>query len=186
MSDLVNLANGSIDDLVLVTDQWQYDQHAPDHHGEYLGKQCTYWCESCQNPHQIGLTINGQRYKHGASWEWNGRVDSGITLSPSQLHRSYRYPHDGSDQDKADFDAVMEHGKRNQNSFDALVQSRFRQICHTFIGINGAPPGHIIWLGDCFSKGAPRPMCGQVKPLLARKDWPGTHGRSWAKIGERA
>jgi hypothetical protein len=177
---------GSPDDVALVSDTWAYkDDPANDNRGEYLGKQLRYWCESCNNPHQLGLTVGGVRYKQGASWEWNGRVDGGLVLAPSQLMRSYRYPAQGTEADKADFEKVQEAGKQNNNSFDAMVTSRFRHICHTFIGMGGAPAGHIIWLGDCFHHGKPAPMCGQVRKLLPRIDWPGDHGRSWAGLYEK-
>jgi hypothetical protein len=35
-----------------------------------------------------------------------------------------------------------------------------KHICHSFIGINGAPPGHIIFLADCT-----HPLVGKVMPL---------------------
>jgi hypothetical protein len=175
MSEELIALEGSPDDLLLVEDQWGYDKDAPDHRGAYLGKQAVYWCENCGNPHHVGVTVNGVPYKQGHSWGWNGRVDQGVVLSPSQLIRSYRYPHDGSEQDKADFDKI-------EKSFDALVASRFRHVCHTFIGMGGAPPGHIIHLNDSFLRGKPAPLNGQVRPLLARKNWPGAHGRLWAKL----
>lgn len=173
---------GSPTDVALVSDTWEYkDDPANDNRGEYLGKQLRYWCESCGGVHQIGLTINGVRYKQGASWEWNGRVDGGLTLAPSQLSRSYRYPVEGTETDKADFEKVREVG-----TFDAFVASRFRHICHTFIGMGGAPAGHIIWLGDCFHDGKTAPLAGQVRKLLPRIEWPGDSGRWWAKLYEKS
>lgn len=171
----VNLmgTTGDPEDVLLVIDYHEYDKNAPDGKGAYLGKHVRYWCEGCGYSHEIAVKpYTGQ----GHSWQWNGDAKLPV-LSPSQLMRSYRYPKDPKDQ--AEMDALFAKGKEQGNTFDVMVASRFRDVCHTFIGINGAPPGHIIWLADCFHDQAASPYCGQVKKLLARKDWPDLN---WAKL----
>jgi hypothetical protein len=156
-------------------------EYAKEGNGKYLGKQGRYWCIGCDAAHQIGLHRKGEpKYAGGPSWEWNGKMDHGVVFSPSQLCRSYRYPLNGTDADKAEFDALREKAKEQKNSFDVLCNSRFRHVCHTFIGVNGAPPGHIIFLSDCFGDGKPFPVNKQVHKLLPRRDWP-DNGGYWSR-----
>ncbi|WP_230287474.1 DUF6527 family protein [Deinococcus sp. 12RED42] len=48
-----------------------------------------------------------------------------------------------------------------------LVQADYpdgRRICHSFVGMGGAPAGHIVFLSDCTHA-----LAGQTVPL---PDWP--------------
>lgn len=162
---------GTLDDVMLLIRTSEYKQE-----GEppgWSGHQVRYWCEGCGYIHQIGVHREGEpHYPGGPSWHWNGDLLNPV-LAPSQLHRTYNYPADGSDADKAEFDALP-------GTFDARISSRFGHVCHTFIGINGAPPGHVIFLADC-RKAAGFPLAGQVRRLLPRREWIDSH---WACIVE--
>jgi hypothetical protein len=169
-TEYVSTDKGSLGDVLVVIETREYAQEGD---GKYLGKQIRYWCVGCNCAHQIAVRPWAG---DGASWQWNGKVDHTVTLSPSQLCRSYRYPANGTDADKAEFDALRDKAQQQKNSFDVMCSSRFRHTCHTFVGVNGAPPGHIIFLNDCFADGKPFPVNGQVHKLLPRRDWPEEHG----------
>jgi hypothetical protein len=160
---LVSTDAGSLDDLFVVCETREYRQEGE---GPYLGKQVRYWCEGCGYAHQIPVRPWAGR---GDSWEWNGDVKLPV-LSPSQLHTTYVWPKD--DAGKAEADALR---VRDPSMGLMMAHPVFGRRCHTFIGINGAPPGHVIFLGDCLHQ-----LRG-VRPLLPRKDWPDSY---WAKRAE--
>lgn len=158
--DLVSMDGNSLDDVVVVE-----ESHAED--GTYLQRSLTYWCEGCNNPHTVPVDRPDGQVR--AIWGWNGdRVKP--VLSPSQLHTMGHYVQ-GQPQPPA-CGLCNSAAERGRESFCGL--------CHTFIGTSGAQPGEIVFLGDCthFLRG--------VHPLLRRRDWPGQHGRSWARIAVQA
>lgn len=201
MTELVSLDGGSIDDVLVLT---QYKQD----NGNVLGNMVRYWCESCGScgySHEIGVHRVGEA-PYGSSdpahqypsWEWNGDLRVPI-LQPSQLSRTYFWPDEDTDPAghremealSMPYRPVNRGGQGQPGGFEVLVNSRFGQVCHTYIGCNGAPPGHIVWLGDCRKSAAhpePAALCGQVRPLPSRKNWGHgdefhvSSGRSWAKV----
>lgn len=171
VAKLIALKGGSLDDVLVVSTHCKYDKDVPANQGEYLGKMVRYWCEGCGYAHQIGVqSPNEEPYKGGPSWPWNGSLTDPV-LSPSQLHRTYHWPKDGTPEEQAEADALLAQPGGTERM---MVHPKFGHTCHTFIGINGAPPGHIIYLSDCTHG-----LRGQVRRLLPRREWP---DRWWARV----
>lgn len=129
--------------------------------GTCLQRSLVYWCEGCGNPHHIPVyRPDGKVHV----WGWNGDLAKPV-CSPSQLHTMGHFVQ-GQPQPPECWLC--------QNEKDLCGR------CHTFIGTQGAQPGEIVFLSDCTH------ALRGVKALLARKDWPGDHGRSWARLAQSA
>lgn len=153
---LISMDDGSLDDVLVVT------QHA-------IGKHVTYWCIGCDGIHDIPVRpYTGS----GASWDWNGDARLPV-LSPSQLTRTARYPSSGTKEQQEEYRTLQ-----HNSAADALMDHPvFGLRCHTFVGSNGAPPGHVVFLGDCSHE------VRGVHPLLPRREWPSL---GWAKVAVQA
>lgn len=110
-----------------------------------------FWCLGCDMPHpiQVRPAINPSR----PSWEWNGESDTPV-LSPSVLVR-YDTLSEGQRHRAAEF--YKKHGRHPSR---AEVPSDVFNICHSFVGCNGARPGEIIYLSDTTHE-----YSGRVIPL---------------------
>lgn len=82
----------------------------------------TFWCPGCENYHSISTL--GEK-----AWTWNGSLELAV-ISPSIL---------------VTYGAIPE-------AEEEFKEWRTERRCHSFIGTNGAPPGHIIFLDDCTHK----------------------------------
>lgn len=102
----------------------------------------TYWCQGCESAH--GIRIKGEH-----SWTWNGDVENPV-FGPSVLTRGKR--------------------KLTEDQYARIVQGEKLdipdEVCHTFVGCNGALPGQVIFLGDCTHG-----LAGTVQPFPELPDW---------------
>jgi hypothetical protein len=102
----------------------------------------TFWCEGCQAAHGI-------RTKGEGAWYWNGDAEKPV-FGPSVLTRGKK--------------------KLTEEQYDRIRAGEKievpDEICHTFVGCNGAQPGEIIFLGDCTHS-----LAGQVRPFPELPDW---------------
>jgi Family of unknown function (DUF6527) len=78
-----------------------------------------FFCIGCNDLHTI--TTDGSR-----GWSWNGDENQPV-ITPSVLVTR---------------PAVSDAGE----GFEEFLKA---QICHTFVGCNGAQPGEIVYLSDC-------------------------------------
>lgn len=99
----------------------------------------TFWCAGCNRTHHINTGPQG--------WQWNGDVEKPV-LSPSISIKSGHYASHWKAHDP-------ETGKPDPcwctyNAEHPEAECPFScQVCHSFVGINGAQPGQIIYLSDC-------------------------------------
>jgi hypothetical protein len=102
-----------------------------------------YWCEGCETTHSI-------RTKGPGAWEWNGDVEKPV-FSPSVLTKMGHYAYDyKKEKCWCTFD---------WSKYPNVPRSKC-QLCHTFVGCNGAQPGEIIFLSDCTHE-----LKSQVRPF---------------------
>jgi hypothetical protein len=162
MSELVSLDDGSLDDVMVRIRVYESERNGVQE-GKYLGHQVRYWCVGCGYMKQIPVSTPDFPYMgKGAKWSWNSSLSLPV-LAPSQLHRTYEYPNNGTPEEKAEADRLME---RDGSRELMMNHKKFGRRCHTFIGMNGAPPGHVIFLNDCTH------AVRGVHRLLPRREWP--------------
>lgn len=90
-------------------------------------------CPGCGNEHLLP-TQDTPGEVH-ARWTFNGDVSNPV-FSPSILARGDRIKYDDKGEWTGEWE-LDEHGKT------------IPYVCHSFVGINGAAPGFIQFLGDC-------------------------------------
>lgn len=105
------------------------------------GGGLTFWCQGCREAHTV-WTGQGP----GPRWTWNGDVERPV-FGPSVLVRGLQALRD-------------ERGRWTGEYRRGADGHPLQQVCHTFVGCNGAQPGEIIFLGDCTHE-----LAGKVLPL---------------------
>ena len=111
-----------------------------------------YYCEGCRKAHMI-MVGEGP----GPRWSWNGDLERPV-FSPSVLSQGREMTPAG----RAAWEAWIDAGHPEPTpEFESA-----HQVCHTFVGCNGAQPGEIIFLGDCTHE-----LAGQVRPFADLPDW---------------
>lgn len=89
-------------------------------------------CPACGYTHVMGVGPHAR----GAKWDFNGDDDKPV-FRPSLLMRTTLWHPPVTAENHAEYVA------------NPWPQERREYVCHSFIGINGAQPGQIIFLGDC-------------------------------------
>lgn len=125
------------------------------------GGRVSFYCIGCDMPHMLpvnGITPPGEGWLANRSWAWNRDVEKPV-FSPSVLVR---------------WDSLSETARHKSREFyqkhdryptrEELPADVFN-VCHSFVGCNGAQPGEIIYLGDSTHEYA-----GKTIPL---PDFPG-------------
>lgn len=102
----------------------------------------SYWCQGCEGLH-------GVKTKGEGAWTWNGSGETPV-FGPSVLTRGKRKITDD------------EHARLMAGEKLDIPD----ELCHTFVGCNGAQPGQVIFLGDCTHK-----LAGTVQPFPELPDW---------------
>lgn len=109
----------------------------------------SYWCQGCQSAHSVVTEGPG-------AWSFNGDLLKPV-FTPSVLTTREFFSPAGLERRRA---FAEQHGRaptREEVPYDA------KDVCHTFVGCNGAQPGQVIFLGDCTHA-----LAGQVLPLPDR------------------
>ena len=104
----------------------------------------SFWCPGCDEPHHI-TTGNPT-----STWSWNDDAERPV-CSPSVLVSGHRVTRDAS-------------GKWSGGWERDAAGNLIPEVCHSFIGCNGAQPGQIIFLGD-----STHHLAGRTVELA---DWP--------------
>lgn len=100
-----------------------------------------FWCPGCRQAHgpTVGSPLGG-----GPRWTWNGDYVK-PTFQPSLLVQWDSYKPEARARDDA---YRQQHGEYpNRSGRDPA--DWFHNVCHSFIGCNGAAPGQIVFLSDC-------------------------------------
>jgi hypothetical protein len=103
------------------------------------GGGLTFWCAGCREAHTVWVGEGP-----GPRWTWNGDVERPV-FGPSVLVRGVKRLTD-------ERHAAWMRGEP--------LPEPVPQICHTFVGCNGAQPGEIVYLSDCTHE-----LAGKVIPL---------------------
>lgn len=88
-----------------------------------------FWCPGCNHVHTI--SINGPN-----TWAWNGDAEKPV-FSPSVLVSGVKMTEEAEEM------------IRNKVPPPGGKYPSVPDICHSFVGCNGAQPGQIVFLGDC-------------------------------------
>ncbi len=103
-----------------------------------VGDQLTFWCPGCRDDHAISVGPGG--------WTWNNDpVNAVIMASIKTEHVAVINDADGKWTGEWQYD-----GDGNP----------IKVLCHSYIGSMGAPPGHIMFLGD-----STHHLAGKTVPL---------------------
>lgn len=115
---------------------------------ESEGGGLLYWCQGCESLHRVNVGEGP-----GPRWGWNGDVDKPV-FTPSVLTQ---WDH-----------AVPPVTAENLEQWKVAPwpQTKVHEVCHTFIGCNGAQPGEVIFLGDCTHS-----LAGQTLPFPQLPDY---------------
>ncbi len=112
----------------------------------YPDQYALVWCPACDRPHRMGV---GEQIAPDRRWEWN-RDRVRPVFSPSLLMRGQVwYP-----------PVTPENIERYRQA--PWPQEQRPDVCHSYIGCNGAQPGEITFLADCTHS-----LAGQTVPLPA-------------------
>lgn len=93
-----------------------------------------FFCPGCNGIH--GIYTARPAGHPGDTWGWNGNAEK-PSFTPSLLIRSERWTPPVTPENLAEWRRAP------------WPQTKVQYVCHTFIGINGAEPGQIQFLGDC-------------------------------------
>ncbi len=107
-----------------------------------VNNRLLFWCQGCDEAHVIDVGPGG--------WSYNGDPVKPV-ISPSILVRGYQIVKDKD-------------GRWTGEWIRGADGEPLPEVCHSFIGINGAQPGEIIFLSDCTHK-----LAGKTLPLSS---WP--------------
>lgn len=119
----------------------------------------SFWCEGCGERH----ALNTEGGPPGQNWSFNGDLERPV-FGPSVHVRTGHY----TPRFKPDEEGCWCTTNAAEIAAGREPYSHRCQVCHTFIGCNGAAPGQIIYLGDCTHH-----LAGQVIDL---PDFPEEHG----------
>ena len=113
--------------------------------GHFYGVR--FHCPGCDRAHILPTDETPPEVTKADRWQFNRDYDRPV-LSPSILSRTHSWepPWTPEIADK------IESGE--------IVQTKVLHVCHSYVGINGAQPGEIIFLGDCTHS-----FAGKVVPL---------------------
>lgn len=119
--------------------------------GSTQGAYMQFLCPGCHRIHMLG--IRGKKTTPGPAWGWNG--DTVLPVFDPSINAVYQYRSiEKRNQARAFFDQNGRWPTLEEIPYDR------EDICHSFVGRNGAPPGWIIFLQDCTHA-----LKGQCVPL---------------------
>lgn len=101
--------------------------------GQFYGVR--FHCPGCGYSHVLHTQETHPDIK-GPRWTFNGDYDK-PTLSPSILSQTHTWTPPVTPENLEEWRKAP------------WPQTKVPYVCHSFVGINGAQPGQIIFLGDC-------------------------------------
>jgi hypothetical protein len=114
------------------------------------GGGLSFWCPGCREAHTV-WTGEGPQPR----WAWNGDAERPV-FSPSVLVRGAQTVRDAEGRWTGGW------------KLDAAGEP-LQQVCHSFVGCNGAQPGQIVFLGDCTHELAGKVVdLPELPPYLSR------------------